>query len=532
MASFLEQINNKETRPAPLVREKKEDETIVSGSPGSVQAEQASLKKTENPSPRHSPASSEKTPQPTHSTVPHGIPTVEHESVIDRGYFFRKLIAAGISILLLLLLLGAGGFLIHRMRLVEVKDFSGRSIAEMRKWAAEYNLLLDEQAVYDDTATEGIILSQDTTEGEKLSPKSIISVTVSSGADPNQKITVPAFSGMTAAEIREWITKEKLIAAKITEQNSDTVARGSVIRYEFGSVSVSEENFRRNDSLTIYVSKGPARSEPTTPEETVTVPDYSRIQKEDAENVSVDVVVSVKTVYSDTVPYGGFIRQSPNAGEKISKKQNTVTLLYSLGRPFLPELAGKSESELPELFYNLNRCGADLNYRVEYVSGNVPKGQILSGSRNNEFVPIGEQITVYVCRTSLGLVVPDFSKITREDAESAAKNLSVKVKNIYDNTVPYGGFIRQSVVPGVTLTDTEETVTVYYSLGRPYIPDLRGRNEAELPEFFYKLNTDGANITYRLEYITSGATEGTIIYASACNEYISVGATLLIRISK
>ncbi len=129
-----------------------------------------------------------------------------------------------ISALIIALIICIAGFLVYRSRLVEIKSFSGRSIAEMRKWAAECGIILDEHNIYDESATEGIILSQDTEVG-KLPRKSVIGVTVSSGVDPMQHIGIPDLINMRASEIREWINKQKLSAAKIIEQYNEDTAK-------------------------------------------------------------------------------------------------------------------------------------------------------------------------------------------------------------------------------------------------------------------------------------------------------------------
>ncbi len=302
-----------------------------------------------------------------------------------------------------------------------------------------------------------------------------------------------------------------------------------MIKYEFSSVSVNEDNFKRNDGLIIYVSKG---TEPVKPSDNITVPDYSLVSKDDAEKYNSAFSVTVKSIYSDEIPYGGFISQSVAPDKKVEKENNKITVYYSLGKPFMPNMAGKSESEIAQMFYDLNRNGALLTYDIVYTSYHAPKGQIVSCSAYNEYISIGTHIVFTVCKENTGAIVPDFSQISKEDAEKYHGNFTVKVKCIYSDKIEYGKFISQSIEAGKTIFDEKTEVTVYYSLAKPYLEDLTGKNISELPEIFYNLNRDGANLSYSIDYTyDENIRTGTVIFVSKKNEYLKIGESFFIIIS-
>jgi hypothetical protein len=68
----------------------------------------------------------------------------------------------------------------------------------------------------------------------------------------------------------------------------------------------------------------------------------------------------------------------------------------------------------------------------------------------------------------------------------AAKNLPVISKQVYNDTVPYGGFISQSIPAGTQYfaKDTIPDIMAVYSLGRVYIKDLKGQTEGDLQGTF------------------------------------------------
>lgn len=527
-----------------------------------------------------------------------GIHATEHEAEVDKGYFIKKLVAIMIAAGIVLAVVVAGWIVIAQVRRVPVKDFTGRSIAEMRKWASEAGLVLDEQLVYSEEIDEDTIISQDVEEGKRLSPKSIISVVISQGTDPEEKVEVPNLMTMTAAQIREWINSQNLMATKISEENSDTVARGDVIRYAFGSVSVSEETFRRNDVLTIYVSKGSAESQSTLKmplmdgktrtyaekwatdnkvtvkfveqaSETVAdgviisqnveagqsvdastnivltvsigagveVPDFSKISKSEAENYSEDFVVTIRTVYNKDVAYGKFVSQSVAAGERVAKNNNKITVVYSLGRPYIPNLVGRTESEVPTLLEEFNNKGAKLTYETVYENSAEEKGTILSASCGNEYVLPTERVVIHVSRGNLAedktfITVPDYSKINKDNAMSAESRLNVTIKTEYHKDYAYGMLISQSVRSGEKVTEKNNSITLVYSLGKPYIPNLVGESESQLPEMFSSLNASGADLMYIKTYVDSNEPKGTIVSASDSAEYVAVGTRVRVQISR
>ena len=569
MASFLDQVNSQQKNKPEAVSAAEERETVEKGG------------------------------------VPRGIRSTEHETYVDRQYFFKKLFAIVGSIVGAIIVIVGIIIAVHQARLVEIKDFSGRSIVEMRKWAAEYNMILDEKQIYDSTVPSDTIISQDIQKGEKRSPKTSISVVVSLGADPGQHIDVPDLSSMTAAEIRSWADKNQIVAVKIVEENSDTVPKGGVLRYEFASVSVTPDTFKRSDSITVYVSKGPAQvatvkvqtlvgstratvekwasdnkltlivkevisdkyakdivasqsveagtvirqGETVTIEVSVgvgvTVPDYSKYARTDAENVDPSIRIIFRNIYSNKVAYGKLISQSVGAGKKIIAGETTIELTYSLGRPYIDDLAGRKENELPELFSQYSFGGANITYTTVYVDSSAKKGTVVSASKSNEYIDVNEKIIVSVSKGNLSddtpsgedIMVPDFSLIPKRDATTAAGNLTVIIKEVYSDTVAYGKFVSQSVKAGDNVKSSQG-VTVTYSKGKPYIPTLIGKSENELPRMIDEFNADGSNLNLYTFYVDSSKEKGTVVRVAiggretTGGEYVSVNDTLVVWISR
>jgi serine/threonine-protein kinase len=278
------------------------------------------------------------------------------------------------------------------------------------------------------------------------------------------------------------------------------------------------------------------------------VPDYSKVYKEDAMSVSPGFNVSVVLKYSETVPYGGFISQSVAVGTWVHPKDNDVSVVYSLGKPYLPNFIGTSEASLPELFYELNRKGASLMYTILYVNSTSPKGTIVKASKNSEAVELHTVIDFEVSN-GLGvepppqqddpvvfIQVPNYSDVLKENAADLEPRIFVVIEMRYSDTVPYGGLISQSVKPGGYVTQEKNRVTLVYSAGKPYIGNLVGRAENELPAIFYDFTKMGASITYEITYVDVADPtmfpKGTVVAVSKSNEYISMNEVIQIQVSK
>jgi serine/threonine-protein kinase len=106
--------------------------------------------------------------------------------------------------------------------------------------------------------------------------------------------------------------------------------------------------------------------------------------------------------YSDTVPYGGLISQSVKPGGYVTQEKNRVTLVYSAGKPYIGNLVGRAENELPAIFYDFTQMGASITYEITYVDvadpTMFPKGTVVAVSKSNEYISMNEVIQIQVSK--------------------------------------------------------------------------------------------------------------------------------------
>lgn len=385
-----------------------------------------------------------------------GITAVRHETVQDAAYARTKTIRIAVIALTALLLFSGIIALYFFSSQVTVINFVGKSVTEARSWAATKGITLDETGQFDKERTANLVLSQSVKAGDTLSKGSVLSLNISKGPDPAEKINVPDFMTMTPAHIQSWIEENKLVNTNIMQDNSDTVEADRVISVVYRDAGVNADNFTRGDYLIVTVSKGPSMANKVTvisfagltkakmdqwgtehsiainykkavsdtipegvvisqypPATTVIdsnsviqvvlsagkgieVPNYSYYTSSTAASASDKVKVIVVTQYSDTVPYGKLISQSVSARTRLLPDENTVTVVYSIGRPYITDLTGKLEKDLAPYFFDFTSHGANITYSVAVVHSAQPRGTVTGASRYGEFLSMTDSVTVYV----------------------------------------------------------------------------------------------------------------------------------------
>ena len=90
---------------------------------------------------------------------------------------------------------------------VEVPDFIGKEKKDVETWALE-NKIASSQLVYDyifdDNSKEDTVLQQSLPAKTMMKKKDILTISVSSGPDPDFAMALPDFSGKEQKEVEAW----------------------------------------------------------------------------------------------------------------------------------------------------------------------------------------------------------------------------------------------------------------------------------------------------------------------------------------
>jgi len=397
----------------------------------------------------------------------------EHVVTKDEKFHQRKLFRYGIIGLVIVIIAIIIFFIFRMTNTVEVPNWQGRTISEAETWgmleigaieiAYEYSLEYDED----------IIITQNREPGSNMSRNANLALTVSQGPDMTEVVDLPEFEEMTRAQIRSWADEYLMRGVSFREENNVDIETNDVIRVEFPS-AVDPESFRRSDSVTIYISAGPEmvaisnligndREEVDEfitenplivveteyePHETiehgtvlaqypapgsrlpvgdtltltlsggnpVIVPNFADMRRADAESMADDPEAELDVVvhrrWNASIPTGRFVSQSIDAGEELFGDMPTVIVVYSDGRPWLPDLRRTSVRDLESTIIDINDKGSSITIDIIFVDSYEVRGTIISQTRHNQFVAMDEHVIFNVSLENLepppDYVPPDF----------------------------------------------------------------------------------------------------------------------------
>lgn len=233
----------------------------------------------------------------------------------------------------------------------------------------------DRAEAFDDAVPAGSVVATDPGPDDRVRKDGVVTYTVSRGVD---LVDVP--DGLVGQEqaVAEAALRDAELTAEYGEpEYSDDAARGLVLRAALpdGTPVADATQAKRGTAVVLVLSDGPAP---------VTVTSVVGISVEDAtEQLAPDALTVEPTeAFSDTVPAGQIVEQSPEAGA-TAHRGDVVTVTVSKGPETvaMPELTGKQFDQAKK---ELEALG--LTATRENVLGG------LFGTVRQQSVPAGEQV--------------------------------------------------------------------------------------------------------------------------------------------
>lgn len=342
---------------------------------------------------------------------------------------------------------------------------------------------------------------------------------------------MPDFVGKNLSEARIWATKNNM---EVTAEQAFSLEQveNNILTQD----PLPETRVKKGGAVSFVVSKGP------DPDERVILPDFETlsfnqalawVEKNKAFNVN------VFSEFSEEVPADDFIKlefRDKTVTKDNYVRKNSALVYYSRGAEIfeknitVPDFLNKPTAEVE----NWARTN-ELKLTVEKDTSNkVAEGLIFEQS-----VPAGQKVAkkdLFTVTESLGkaIIVPNYARYSAEEA-STIKGLTPVILQRFSASVPYGFLISQSLDPGTELTQKDNAeIILIYSLGRPYLKDLRGTvNEGDLQKYFYdEFQSKGANITYVIYYIKSSEPRGTVIKQSDYGVLLSLRSRISFGVSR
>ena len=184
---------------------------------------------------------------------------------------------------------------------------------------------------YSEDIPEGKVISSNPAGGGRVATNGTVAVVISKG---KERYAVPNLQGLKLQVAEGLLKDSKLVVGEVVEEFSTEFPKGFIMR----SAPIAGERVKRESQVNIFISKGI---------EQVGVVNYKGKSGEQALNELTEAGfdVTTKYVYSEDLPIGAVISQSPPAGE--ADKGSKVTLLVSKGSEFVfvPNIFSLSEEK-------------------------------------------------------------------------------------------------------------------------------------------------------------------------------------------
>jgi serine/threonine-protein kinase len=253
-----------------------------------------------------------------------------------------------IAILIVLLIVATSWYRISGPgNKIVVPSLAGMSQAQAAKAAAELGLTVEvTQEVFSEDVPKGKVLTSDPAGGGRVAIAGTVNLIISKGRD---RIEVPNLVGLTVESATAVLKSSDLKIGRTSEKYSESFEAGFIID---GNPS-SGSPVRKDSSIDLIISKGLEQVELTNFQGKTS-------DQAQSELTAAGLIASSKYEYSDTIPIGTVISQTPSDVSTVGKGEK-ITLIISKGpsKIFIPNV------------YSLSKLAAtkileDLGFKVEF----------------------------------------------------------------------------------------------------------------------------------------------------------------------
>ena len=253
-----------------------------------------------------------------------------------------------IAILIVLLIVATSWYRISGPgNKIVVPSLAGMSQAQAAKAAAELGLTVEvTQEVFSEDVPKGKVLTSDPAGGGRVAIAGTVNLIISKGKD---RIEVPNLVGLTVESATAALKSSDLKIGRTSEKYSESFEAGFIID---GNPS-SGSPVRKDSSIDLIISKGLEQVELTNFQGKTS-------DQAQSELTAAGLIASSKYEYSDTIPIGTVISQTPSDVSTVGKGEK-ITLIISKGpsKIFIPNV------------YSLSKLAAtkileDLGFKVEF----------------------------------------------------------------------------------------------------------------------------------------------------------------------
>lgn len=259
--------------------------------------------------------------------------TVEYNKIVSQTPSAGEVVQVGDVVQVIM----SGG-----TREVTMPDLESLSEEEAAAALNAQGLVLDKKAIdsdFNDFVEKGRVYFQSVESGQKVTPGSTVSFSISLGqlAKETALVTVPDLSGKTkkeAAAVLEALKAEKGFTfplGSIDKKYNAEVPKGKILSQSLKAGSI----VRTNEAIDLVISKGPRMVE---------MPDVVYMEKDEAVKTleALKIKVTVETIYSAAVKSGSVVSQSVDAGKETAEGSTVIIRVSKGAEPVLQSPASSN----------------------------------------------------------------------------------------------------------------------------------------------------------------------------------------------
>ncbi|QJC21676.1 Stk1 family PASTA domain-containing Ser/Thr kinase [Arcanobacterium buesumense] len=255
--------------------------------------------------------------------------------------------------LLLLALTGTTGwyFLYGPGLRVTLADVSAMSLAQAQETLEKQGFHTSVTHEFSDNIARDSIIGTDPIAGSRIHPDTEVKIRISDGI---KHLTVPSLAGLTSAEAEQALKDAGFSDIDHTSNYSDTVEKDHIVSQE----PEPDSSIPHNATIHYVISDGRAP---------VKIPNLSDVKRSELEQTLADLGLTLVLTeeYSDTVPEGNVISQTPEANS-AGLRLDEVHVTVSLG-PKLVEVPNVIGQQSQNALTTLKNAGFEV--KVEKILG-------------------------------------------------------------------------------------------------------------------------------------------------------------------
>ena len=250
---------------------------------------------------------------------------------------------------------------VSKGKIIKAPDFKTMSQDDINKWVMDNDIKVTYIEKYDEESKLGDVIESSIKTDDILEVGDKITITISKG-----KLEMPKIESIDSFKI--WASENK-VNYQVNYDFSDSVKNGDILKCSHNTGDAIKEN----DTVIITVSKG----------QSISVPNFIGTSQSNAKSKcsSLGLSCTIKDGgYSDKYANGVILKQSQNAGAKVSTGSN-VTLYVSKGaqpKVTVPNFVGQTKSTIQS---KCNSLGIKCNFSYQSNFSSTAKDTCVSQSK-------------------------------------------------------------------------------------------------------------------------------------------------------